>query len=149
MILLATVLDLVGTRPESRYVVFEPFANPNQRSDSCSRIVGEYRHWRTLFIRRRCSPIGMNGEDFARRLWRSRLSSGLVVTSAGKTPSIFHESSSQTAGTFSEKAAGLGTEAFEGDLYVPVQVPMMRTLLSAAIARKVQRFTVGKRFGIH
>jgi DMSO/TMAO reductase YedYZ molybdopterin-dependent catalytic subunit len=28
---LATVLDLVGARPESRYVVFEPFANPNQR----------------------------------------------------------------------------------------------------------------------
>jgi DMSO/TMAO reductase YedYZ molybdopterin-dependent catalytic subunit len=27
---LATVLDFVGTRPESRYVVFEPFANPNQ-----------------------------------------------------------------------------------------------------------------------
>jgi DMSO/TMAO reductase YedYZ molybdopterin-dependent catalytic subunit len=27
---LSTVLDLVGTRPESRYVVFEPFANPNQ-----------------------------------------------------------------------------------------------------------------------
>lgn len=27
---LATVLDLVGVRPESRYVVFEPFENPNQ-----------------------------------------------------------------------------------------------------------------------
>src|SRR5215470_6438860 len=27
---LAIVLDLVGARPESRYVVFEPFPNPNQ-----------------------------------------------------------------------------------------------------------------------
>ncbi len=27
---LATVLNLVGTRPEARYVVFEPFENPNQ-----------------------------------------------------------------------------------------------------------------------
>ncbi len=27
---LATVLELVGTRAEARYVVFEPFANPNQ-----------------------------------------------------------------------------------------------------------------------
>jgi DMSO/TMAO reductase YedYZ molybdopterin-dependent catalytic subunit len=27
---LATVLELVGIRPEGRYVVFEPFANPNQ-----------------------------------------------------------------------------------------------------------------------
>jgi hypothetical protein len=73
----------------------------------------------------------------------------LVVTSAGKTPSIFHESSSQTAGTFFRKSRGTWYGAFERDLYVPVQVPMMRTLLSAAIARKVQRFTVGKRFGIH
>jgi hypothetical protein len=42
-----------------------------------------------------------------------------VATSAGKTPNIFLESSSQTAGTFTEKAAALGTEAFEGALYVP------------------------------
>src|SRR5262245_13747378 len=36
-------------------------------------------------------------------------------TSAGKTPNIFLESSSQTAGTFTEKAAALGMEAFEHD----------------------------------
>jgi hypothetical protein len=42
-----------------------------------------------------------------------------VATSAGKTPNIFLESSSQTAGTFTEKAAALGMEAFEGSLRSP------------------------------
>src|SRR5205809_1060883 len=37
------------------------------------------------------------------------------ATSATKTPNIFPESSSQTAGTITVKAAALGTEAFEAE----------------------------------
>jgi DMSO/TMAO reductase YedYZ molybdopterin-dependent catalytic subunit len=58
---LATVLDLVGTRPESRYVVFEPFPNPNQgrtvvRSLFESIDMADALHPQTLLA------YGMNGE---------------------------------------------------------------------------------------
>jgi len=58
---LATVLDLVGTRPESRYVVFEPFPNPNQDRTvvrSLFEIVdmADALHPQTLLA------YGMNGE---------------------------------------------------------------------------------------
>jgi DMSO/TMAO reductase YedYZ molybdopterin-dependent catalytic subunit len=58
---LATVLDLAGTRPESRYVVFEPFANPNQ-SRTVVRVqwdsidMADALHPQTLLA------YGMNGE---------------------------------------------------------------------------------------
>ena len=55
---LSSLLDLVKTRPEARYVVFIAFANPRQTT-------GEVRvqwdrlasTWLTPFIRRRCSPM--------------------------------------------------------------------------------------------
>src|SRR5215471_12218590 len=58
---LATILDLVGTRPETRYVVFEPFANPNQartlvRVQWDSIDMADALHPQTLLA------YGMNGE---------------------------------------------------------------------------------------
>lgn len=58
---LASVLDLAGMRPEARYVVFEPFANPNQ-SGSVVRVlwdsidVADARHAQTLLA------YAMNGD---------------------------------------------------------------------------------------
>jgi DMSO/TMAO reductase YedYZ molybdopterin-dependent catalytic subunit len=55
------VLDLAGMRPEARYVVFEPFANPNQ-SGSVVRVlwdsidVADARHAQTLLA------YAMNGD---------------------------------------------------------------------------------------
>ena len=58
---LATVLELVGIRPEGRYVVFEPFANPNQ-SGRVVRVL-----WDTIDMADGLHPqtllaYGMNGE---------------------------------------------------------------------------------------
>ena len=58
---LATVLDLVGLRPESRYIVFEPFANPNQ-ARTIVRVL-----WDTIDMADALHPqtllaYGMNGE---------------------------------------------------------------------------------------
>jgi DMSO/TMAO reductase YedYZ molybdopterin-dependent catalytic subunit/thiosulfate reductase cytochrome b subunit len=58
---LATILERVGTLPEARYVVFEPFANPNQ-SGRIVRVLwdsidmADARHPQTLLA------YGMNGE---------------------------------------------------------------------------------------
>ena len=58
---LASVLDLVETRPEARYVVFEPFANPRQTT-GVVRVLGgsidmaDALHPQTLLA------YGMNGE---------------------------------------------------------------------------------------
>jgi DMSO/TMAO reductase YedYZ molybdopterin-dependent catalytic subunit len=58
---LATVLDLVGAHPESRYVVFEPFPNPNQARTVARALwdsidMGDALHPQTLLA------YGMNGE---------------------------------------------------------------------------------------
>jgi Oxidoreductase molybdopterin binding domain len=58
---LATVLDLAGVRPESRYVVFEPFANPNQGRTVVRALwesidMADALHPQTLLA------YGMNGE---------------------------------------------------------------------------------------
>jgi DMSO/TMAO reductase YedYZ molybdopterin-dependent catalytic subunit len=58
---LAVLLDLVGVRPEARYVVFEPFPNPNQsrrivRALWDSIDMADARHPQTLLA------YGMNGE---------------------------------------------------------------------------------------
>jgi DMSO/TMAO reductase YedYZ molybdopterin-dependent catalytic subunit len=58
---LTTVLDLAGVRPESRYVVFEPFANPNQ-ARTLVRVL-----WETIDMADALHPqtllaYGMNGE---------------------------------------------------------------------------------------
>jgi DMSO/TMAO reductase YedYZ molybdopterin-dependent catalytic subunit len=58
---LATVLDLVGTRPEARYVVFEPFENPNQAGTVVRALfesidMADALHPQTLLA------YGMNGE---------------------------------------------------------------------------------------
>jgi DMSO/TMAO reductase YedYZ molybdopterin-dependent catalytic subunit len=58
---LATVLDLVGTRPEARYVVFEPFENPNQARTVVRALfesidMADALHPQTLLA------YGMNGE---------------------------------------------------------------------------------------
>ena len=58
---LATVLDLAALRPEARYVVFEPFANPNQRGNVVRVLwdsidMADARHPQTLLA------YGMNGE---------------------------------------------------------------------------------------
>jgi DMSO/TMAO reductase YedYZ molybdopterin-dependent catalytic subunit len=61
---LATVLDLVGTHPESRYVVFEPYANPNQRRTVVRALwesidMADALHPQTLLA------YGMNGEELS------------------------------------------------------------------------------------
>jgi DMSO/TMAO reductase YedYZ molybdopterin-dependent catalytic subunit len=58
---LATVLDLAGLRPEARYIVFEPFANPNQ-ARTVVRVL-----WETIDMADALHPqtmlaYGMNGE---------------------------------------------------------------------------------------
>jgi len=58
---LATVLDLAGTRPEARYVVFQPFPNPNQ-SRTVVRVL-----WDTIDMADALHPqtllaYGMNSE---------------------------------------------------------------------------------------
>lgn len=58
---LATVLDLVEARPESRYVVFEPFENPNQSGQVVRALwesidMADALHPQTLLA------YGMNGE---------------------------------------------------------------------------------------
>lgn len=58
---LATVLERVGVRPEARYVIFEPFPNPNQsrrivRALWDSIDMADARHPQTLLA------YGMNGE---------------------------------------------------------------------------------------
>jgi DMSO/TMAO reductase YedYZ molybdopterin-dependent catalytic subunit len=58
---LATVLDLVGTRPEARYVVSQPFPNPNQSRTVVRELfesidMADALHPQTLLA------YGMNGE---------------------------------------------------------------------------------------
>src|SRR5256884_4402349 len=59
---LATVLGLVETRPESRYVVFEPFANPNQ-SGRVVRVLWDSIDMADAFHPQTLLAYGMNGED--------------------------------------------------------------------------------------
>ena len=59
---LAMVLDLVGMRPESRYVVFEPFANPNQ-SGSVVRVLWDSIDMADALHPQTLLAYGMNGED--------------------------------------------------------------------------------------
>jgi DMSO/TMAO reductase YedYZ molybdopterin-dependent catalytic subunit len=58
---LTTVLDLAGTRPEARFVVFQPFANPNQSRTLVRALwdsidMADALHPQTLLA------YGMNGE---------------------------------------------------------------------------------------
>jgi DMSO/TMAO reductase YedYZ molybdopterin-dependent catalytic subunit len=59
---LAAVLDLVETRPESRYVVFEPFANPNQ-SGRLVRVLWDSIDMADALHPQTLLAYGMNGED--------------------------------------------------------------------------------------
>ena len=58
---LASVLDLVETRPEARYVVFEPFANPNQ-SGRVVRALWDSIDMADAFHPQTLLAYGMNGE---------------------------------------------------------------------------------------
>src|SRR5213596_2388285 len=58
---LATVLDLAGTRPEARYVVFEPFPNPNQ-SRTLVRVLWETHDMADALHPQTLLAYGMNGE---------------------------------------------------------------------------------------
>src|SRR5437879_5792682 len=58
---LATVLDLVGTRPEARYVVFEPCPNPNQ-SRTLVRVLWETHDMADALHPQTLLAYGMNGE---------------------------------------------------------------------------------------
>ena len=58
---LATVLDLVGIRPEARYVVFEPFANPNQ-SRRVVRVLWDSIDMADALHPQTLLAYGMNGE---------------------------------------------------------------------------------------
>lgn len=58
---LATVLDLVDVRPEARYVVFEPFANPNQ-SRQVVRVLWDSIDMADAFHPQTLLAYGMNGE---------------------------------------------------------------------------------------
>ncbi len=58
---LATVLDHVGTRPEARYVVFEPFENPNQ-SRTVVRALFESIDMADALHPQTLLAYGMNGE---------------------------------------------------------------------------------------
>jgi DMSO/TMAO reductase YedYZ molybdopterin-dependent catalytic subunit len=59
---LAAVLDLVGIRPESRYVVFEPFANPSQ-SARIVRVLWDSIDMADAFHPQTVLAYGMNGEE--------------------------------------------------------------------------------------
>jgi DMSO/TMAO reductase YedYZ molybdopterin-dependent catalytic subunit len=61
---LATVLDLVSARPESRYVVFEPFANPNQRR-TVVRVLWDSIDMADALHPQTLLAYGMNGEALA------------------------------------------------------------------------------------
>ena len=58
---LATVLELVGTRAEARYVVFEPFANPNQ-SGRVVRVLWDTIDMADALHSQTLLAYGMNGE---------------------------------------------------------------------------------------
>ncbi len=58
---LAKVLDLAGTRPEARYVVFEPFPNPNQ-SRTLVRALWETHDMADALHPQTLLAYGMNGE---------------------------------------------------------------------------------------
>jgi DMSO/TMAO reductase YedYZ molybdopterin-dependent catalytic subunit len=59
---LATLLDLVGTDLQSRYVVFEPFPNPNQ-SRTLVRALWENIDMADALHPQTLLAYGMNGED--------------------------------------------------------------------------------------
>src|SRR2546421_720099 len=58
---LATVLDLVGTLPEARYVVSEPFANPNQ-AKTVVRVLWDSIDMADALHPQTMLAYGMNGE---------------------------------------------------------------------------------------
>ncbi len=58
---LATALNLAGIRPEGRYVVFEPFANPNQ-SGSLVRVLWDSIDMADALHAQTLLAYGMNGE---------------------------------------------------------------------------------------
>jgi len=58
---LATALNLAGVRPEGRYVVFEPFANPNQ-SGSVVRVLWDSVDMADALHAQTLLAYGMNGE---------------------------------------------------------------------------------------
>jgi DMSO/TMAO reductase YedYZ molybdopterin-dependent catalytic subunit len=58
---LAAVLDLVGARPDSRYVVFEPFANPNQ-AHTVVRVLWDSIDMADALHPQTLLAYGMNGE---------------------------------------------------------------------------------------
>jgi DMSO/TMAO reductase YedYZ molybdopterin-dependent catalytic subunit len=58
---LATVLNLAGIRPEARYVVFEPFANPNQ-SGTVVRVLWDSIDMADALHAQTLLAYGMNGE---------------------------------------------------------------------------------------
>jgi DMSO/TMAO reductase YedYZ molybdopterin-dependent catalytic subunit/thiosulfate reductase cytochrome b subunit len=58
---LATLLELVDIRPEARYVVFEPFANPNQRR-SIVRVLWDNIDMADALHPQTLLAYGMNGE---------------------------------------------------------------------------------------
>ena len=64
---LGRVLDLAGVRPESRYVVFEPFANPNQ-SRTVVRALWESIDMADALHPQTLLAYGLNGEALHPRL---------------------------------------------------------------------------------
>ena len=58
---LATVLDLVGTLPEARYVVSEPFPNPNQ-AKTVVRVLWDSIDMADALHPQTMLAYGMNGE---------------------------------------------------------------------------------------
>jgi DMSO/TMAO reductase YedYZ molybdopterin-dependent catalytic subunit len=58
---LATLLEVVGTLPEARYVVFEPFANPNQ-SRRIVRVLWDSIDMADALHPQTLLAYGMNGE---------------------------------------------------------------------------------------
>ena len=58
---LASVLDVAGIRPEARYVVFEPFANPNQ-SGSVVRVLWDSIDMADALHAQTLLAYAMNGE---------------------------------------------------------------------------------------
>ena len=109
---LSHVLELAGTVPEARYVVFTPFENAEQRR--VARVVEQHRH-----------GGGASSADAA-RLWHERRRAARPVmarrsgsasraSSATRTPSIFIASPSSTTWKLRtiRHAAAPGTAAFE------------------------------------
>ena len=116
---LASVLDLVETRPEARYVVFEPFPNPRQTTGvvrvlGCSIDMADALHPQTLLA------YGMNGEALPAGSAAHRFAFASGDTSAHQEHQVsFPDGSSRTRLILEAAVRGTGGWPFRGSDGLP------------------------------